>query len=171
MATVNGDRLAEALNISVRRIQWLVQNEGLPQIERGRYDLGQCYYWYVRYLQRAIQRRQNIREHPTKLQINQERLLDAQVSLEELDLQERRALMIPVEVHERLVLAWAITIRQRVMALPSRLADLLVGLERRPIYEVIDREVREVLRLLGTGNNGNGNSHVISGTAGDNSEQ
>jgi len=55
MATVNGDRLSETLNVTVRRVQQLVK-EGLPQVDRNRYDLGQCYFWYVRYLQKALQR-------------------------------------------------------------------------------------------------------------------
>jgi phage terminase Nu1 subunit (DNA packaging protein) len=48
MATVNRDRLAEALNVTVRRVNQLA-GEGLPVVGRGLYDLGQCYFWYVRW--------------------------------------------------------------------------------------------------------------------------
>ncbi len=80
MATVNGDRLSEALNVTVRRVQQLVK-EGLPQVDRNRYDLGQCYFWYVRYLQKALQRRENVEAPPTKFQTIRERLMDAQASI------------------------------------------------------------------------------------------
>jgi phage terminase Nu1 subunit (DNA packaging protein) len=164
MATVNGDRLAEALNITVRRIQWLVQHEGMPQIERGRYDLGQCYYFYVRYLQKALAHRLNVEGPPTKFQTIRERLMDAQASMEELALHEKRGKMIPIEAYEKLLVGWVITIRQRLLALPSRLSSMLVGLDRRAIHEAIDREVREVLLILSREDFGDNN--LTSGTAG-----
>lgn len=77
MAIVNRDQLAKALNVSVRRVNQLAQ-EGLPQIDRGRYDLGGCYYFYVRYLQKALARRENVEAPPKKFQMFRERLLDAQ---------------------------------------------------------------------------------------------
>ncbi len=148
MATVNGGRLSEALNVTVRRVQQLVK-EGLPQVDRNRYDLGQCYFWYVRYLQKALQRRENV---------------DAQASMEELSLYEKRGKMIPIEAYEKLLIGWVITIRQRLLALPSRLASMLVGLDRRAIHDAIDREVREVLLILSREDFGDNN--LTSGTAG-----
>lgn len=164
MATINGDQLAGALNVTVRRVQQLV-HEGMPQVDRGKYDLGQCYFWYVRYLQKALARRENVEAPPTKFQVYRERLLDAQASLEELALCERRGEMIPVQTYEQLLVGWAITIRQRLMALPGRLSSLLVGLERRAINEIIDREVREVLLILGNYQNGN-EPKPVTGTSG-----
>jgi phage terminase Nu1 subunit (DNA packaging protein) len=135
----------------------------MPQVDRNKYDLGQCYFWYVRYLQNALQRRENPEAPPTKIHTYKERLLDAQASMEELALYEKRGKMIPIDVYEHLLIGWAITIRQRLLALPSRLASMLVGLDRRAIHDHIDREVREVLLILGTNDNGNGKS--TSGTA------
>ena len=163
MATVNGDRLSEALNVTVRRVQQLVK-EGLPQVDRNRYDLGQCYFWYVRYLQKALQRRENVEAPPTKFQTIRERLMDAQASMEELSLYEKRGKMIPIEAYEKLLIGWVITIRQRLLALPSRVASMLVGLDRRAIHDAIDREVREVLLILSREDFGDNN--LTSGTAG-----
>lgn len=177
MATVNRDQLAKALNVSVRRVNQLAQ-EGMPVMDRGRYDLGGCYYFYVRYLQKALQRRENMEARPTKFQMFRERLLDAQASMEELILHDKRGRMIPVEVHDQLLVGWAATIRKNLLMLPSRLASTLAGLDGRAIFDAIDREVREVLLILsredfGDGVNGGGkeggagaNGHNGSGGTG-----
>ncbi len=59
-----------------------------------------------------------------------------------------RFLHAPISVYEKLLVGWAVTIRQRVLALPARLAGMLVGLDRRAIQDVIDREGREMLLIL-----------------------
>jgi hypothetical protein len=51
MATA--DQVARALNISVRRLQQLVQ-EGMPRAERGQYEIGPCLTWYIRFLSKAL---------------------------------------------------------------------------------------------------------------------
>lgn len=56
MAEVDVTQVAQFMNVSVRRVQQLVQ-EGMPQISRGRYDLGRCLHWYIRWLQNALERR------------------------------------------------------------------------------------------------------------------
>jgi hypothetical protein len=76
------------------------------------------------------------------------RLLKAQADLTELDMLERSRRLIGIETYEQLVIGWAVTIRQRVLALPARVATLLVGLGRRQIHEVLDRECREMLLIL-----------------------
>lgn len=56
---VNAARVAKLLNLdSERRVQQLVKDEGMPRADHGLYDAERCVLWYVRYLQRCIQRRQ-----------------------------------------------------------------------------------------------------------------
>ena len=52
---VNIERVANALNLTPRRVQQLVK-EGLPREKRGEYDPIKCLLWYVRYLQGQISR-------------------------------------------------------------------------------------------------------------------
>jgi phage terminase Nu1 subunit (DNA packaging protein) len=52
MATVV--EVARACNLTVARVHQLV-GEGMPRLGRGRYELGPCMAWYVRYLQRALE--------------------------------------------------------------------------------------------------------------------
>lgn len=56
MATVRTEQLAKACNLTPRRIRQLVQ-EGMPRAGHGRYELGECLSWYIRYLQQIVERR------------------------------------------------------------------------------------------------------------------
>lgn len=57
MATI--EQVAQALNLSRQRVYQLVA-KGMPQIERGKYDLGRCMLWYIHHLQDAIERRSTV---------------------------------------------------------------------------------------------------------------
>jgi phage terminase Nu1 subunit (DNA packaging protein) len=55
-SAVSIDQLAKVLNLTPRRVQQLA-NEGMPRAARGRYELGPCMQWYIRYLQKALESR------------------------------------------------------------------------------------------------------------------
>jgi phage terminase Nu1 subunit (DNA packaging protein) len=52
------DAIAQALNVTPRRISQLVA-EGMPRAAHGDYELGPCMSWFIRYLQRALEARNN----------------------------------------------------------------------------------------------------------------
>jgi hypothetical protein len=56
MPTVNAEKIARVLNLTESRVHQLVK-EGLPKEARGQYDPIKCMVWYVRYLQRVIEKR------------------------------------------------------------------------------------------------------------------
>ncbi len=56
MAEVTVTVLARACHITPRRVQQLVA-DGMPRTNRGKYDLGVCMSWYIRYLQEQVERR------------------------------------------------------------------------------------------------------------------
>ena len=88
------------------------------------------------------------RNSGVNLRVERHRLLKVQADLGELDLWERRRTLIPIQVYEKRLMGWVITIRQRVLALPGRVSGMLVGLDRRAMQDVIDRECREMLLIL-----------------------
>jgi phage terminase Nu1 subunit (DNA packaging protein) len=123
----------------------------MPKEGRAQYDVGRCFHWYVRYLHAQMRRGGATEEEQgggVNVRMHRGRLLKAQADLSELDLLERRRNVIPTATYERLLIGWAVTIRQRVLALPARLAGQLVGLGRREIHDRIDREAREMLLIL-----------------------
>jgi phage terminase Nu1 subunit (DNA packaging protein) len=52
MATIT--EVSRALNVTPQRVVQLT-HVGMPKVGRGRYELGPCMAWYVRYLQRALE--------------------------------------------------------------------------------------------------------------------
>jgi phage terminase Nu1 subunit (DNA packaging protein) len=127
-------------------------SKGMPHEARGQYDVGRCLAWYVRYLHAQMNRRgitEEERNSGVNLRVERHRLLKIQADLGQLELDERSNKLIPIDAYEKLVIGWAVTIRQRVLALPARLAGMLVGLDRQAIKDVIDREGREMLRIIG----------------------
>jgi phage terminase Nu1 subunit (DNA packaging protein) len=148
---VSYEDLARVMDVAPKSVADLVA-KGMPHEARGQYDVGRCLAWYVRFLHAQMTRRgitEEERNSGVNLRVERHRLLKIQADLGELDLLERQRKVIPIEAYEKLVIGWAVTIRQRVLALPARLAGMLVGLDRQAIKDVIDREGREMLSILG----------------------
>lgn len=149
---VSYEDLARVMDVQPKSIADLV-SKGMPHEARGQYDVGRCLAWYVRYLHGQMNRRgitEDERNSGVNLRVERYRLLKIQADLGELELFERRRAVIPIAVYEKLLVGWAITIRQRVLALPGRLSTLLVSLDRRAIHDVMDRECRDMLTILST---------------------
>jgi phage terminase Nu1 subunit (DNA packaging protein) len=147
---VSFEQIASLLDVPPKSIAWLT-GKGMPKEARGQYDVGRCFHWYVRYLHEQMGRRGATAEEQdsgVNVRMHRCRLLKAQADLSELDMLERSGKVIPVGLYEKLLIGWAVTIRQRVLALPARLASQLVGLGRRDIHDCIDREAREMLLIL-----------------------
>ena len=157
---VSYEDLARVMDVQPKSIAGLVA-KGMPHEARGQYDVGRCLAWYVRYLHAQMHRSgitEEERNSGVNLRVERHRLLKAQADLSELDLLERSGKIIPISVYEQLLIGWAITIRQRVLALPSRLSGMLVGLDRRGVQEAIERECRDMLMILSKEGNGDRNS-------------
>jgi phage terminase Nu1 subunit (DNA packaging protein) len=147
---VTYESLARMLDVQPKSISDLVQ-KGMPCEARNQYDLGRCMSWYIRFLHAQMSRRgitEEERNSGVNLRLEKHRLMKITGDLAELELHERLRKVIPIAAYEHLVAGWAITIRQRVLALPGRLASMLVGLDRRAIQDTLDRECRDMLLIL-----------------------
>jgi phage terminase Nu1 subunit (DNA packaging protein) len=147
---VSYEDLARVMDVQPKSVSDLVA-KGMPHEARGQYDVGRCLAWYVRYLHAQMNRRgitEEERNSGVNLRVERHRLLKIQADLGELEFDQRVGKLIPISVYEKLLINWAVTIRQRVLALPARLAGMLVGLDRRAIQDVIDREGRNMLSIL-----------------------
>lgn len=162
---IDGERLASELNVKIRRVQQLVV-EGLPQLRRNAYDLLAAFRWYVRHVQAALHRRENI-ESESPSNSYRDRLMAAQAERAEMDLLRVRGELIPLAAYEQHMTALVIAARERFLQLPGRLAGLIVSLEnpadRAAVKRICDEEIRHTLALLGTPPNGN--NSAIPGNA------
>jgi phage terminase Nu1 subunit (DNA packaging protein) len=149
MALVSVDKVAKALNVTVRRVNQLV-HEGMPREDRGKYDLAQCMLWYIRYLQKALERR----EVPTddgvgaSLRVERQRLIRTQADHAELDLAVARAELVPIATYEQNVSRQIMAARQHFLTLPARIAPQLEGENRNIIRTRLDLAVRGALTAM-----------------------
>jgi phage terminase Nu1 subunit (DNA packaging protein) len=130
MATVNVTRLASALNLTARRVQQLVQEEGMPREASGKYDPIKCLMWYIRYLQRVLERKtdptlvgpENHGEREARV-----RLIRADADLKEMELAKQRSQFITTADADKCTAELVRVTTARIMEIPSQVASELVG--------------------------------------------
>jgi phage terminase Nu1 subunit (DNA packaging protein) len=150
MAIVRVGKVAQALNLTPQRVQQLA-NEGLPKEDRGKYDLGKCMLWYIRYLQAALEKKAvpmadggyaGTREERT-------RLLRAEAELKEMELAEKRGQLVAIQDVEKEMTDLVLTTKARIMAIPPRVTPELVGESSRMIIQTkLEKACKEALALL-----------------------
>ncbi|MCI0351343.1 MAG: terminase small subunit, partial [Acidobacteriales bacterium] len=97
----NREEIAKLLGVTVRRVNQLVRDEGMPRVREGEYDRAQVLVWYSRFLLRNLERAgdpsdlQGLRE----LRTQKHRLLRAQGDAAELALMQERTAVVPVQLY------------------------------------------------------------------------
>jgi phage terminase Nu1 subunit (DNA packaging protein) len=150
MPTVGVNKIASALNLQPRRCQQLVR-EGMPREARGQYDPIKCMAWYVRFLQRAIEKRATAMADGSCAGEREERvrLLRAGAELKEMQLARERSQLISLADYERALADLALTTNVRVMAVGPRIAQELVGETSRTMIQAkLEKAFKEVLHSL-----------------------
>jgi phage terminase Nu1 subunit (DNA packaging protein) len=150
MALVNVSALAKAMNVGERRIEQLV-HEGMPREGRGRYDLGKCLLWYVRFLQKALEARRIEMSDGELASYKEEKLALLRIDreLREIELAQKRKELVAIDDVEKAYSDMALTIKARMMGVPARLAAELVGETSRVMIQAkIEKEVWATLAQL-----------------------
>jgi phage terminase Nu1 subunit (DNA packaging protein) len=122
-------QLAEMIGVTPRQVRNL-EDAGLPSEPgpRGKvYPRRACRDWYLAFKEEAAIRRVR-QESPTSLEDERVRLVAAQASLAELDLEQRRGGLVTVEDHIRHTERTLLVLRARLLNLPGMLAPRVVGL-------------------------------------------
>jgi hypothetical protein len=144
------DRLAKALNLGPRRVNQLVQ-EGMPKELRGKYDLGACMLWYIRYLQRVIEKKTANVGGVEMLGLNDQRVrgLKADAELKEMQLAALRGETANLKDVRAMVADMVLMTKARIMAVPPRLAVEVMGEQSRVMIQAtIERSLKEALNQL-----------------------
>jgi phage terminase Nu1 subunit (DNA packaging protein) len=156
MALTNAIRVARLLNLSEQRIHQLVK-EGMPKEGRGQYDPIKCAYFYIRYLQAAIEKRSASMPDGGYAGVREERarLLRADADLKEMELARKRSQLISLADYERALADLFLTTKARIMATPPRLAPELVGDESRVMIQAkLEKACKDALAYLAKSGNG-----------------
>lgn len=150
MATVNVGKIASALNLTEQRVQQLVK-EGLPREARGQYDPIKCLMFYIRYLQRAIEKKSMptldggfVGERAERV-----RLLRADADLREMELASEQSQLISLFDYERTLADLVRMTTAHVMAIAPRVAGEIVGETSRVMVQAkIEKACKEALAQL-----------------------
>jgi len=156
MPIVAIEKVADALNLTPRRVQQLVK-EGLPREAKGQYDPVKCLLWYVRYLQNKLKSKPVDSGDGVFTSEREERVrrLRADSEIKELNLAERRKKLVAISDVERAVYELVLTTKARMQALPPRLADELMGVTSRVMLQtLIEKAINEALVQLSKGPDG-----------------
>jgi len=115
------DDLARVMDVQAQ-VHRRPGRKGMPHEARNQYDVGRCLAWYIRYLHAQMNRSgitEEERNSGVNLRVERHRLMKITADLAELELNERLGKLIPISVYEKLLIGWAVTIRQRVLSLPA----------------------------------------------------
>jgi hypothetical protein len=157
MPIVGIERVAEALNLTPRRVQQLVAEAGLPREGKGQYDPVKCMLFYVRYLQKKLKEKDAATGERGDAGERQERVrrLRADSEMKEFHLAERRKKLVAVPDVERAVSELVSLVQARMLAIPPRLADELMGVTGRVMRQaLIEKAINEALVQISKGPEG-----------------
>lgn len=155
MATVDVGKVASGLNLTEQRVQQLVK-EGMPRASRGRYDPVKCLLWYVRFLQKALEKKSLPTPDGGYVGEREERvrLLRADADLREIELARERSQLVTITDVEIVVAALVLTTKARVMAIAPRLAPEVTGQTSRVMVQaLIEKACKEALSYLAKAEN------------------
>jgi phage terminase Nu1 subunit (DNA packaging protein) len=149
MPAVSVKELARVFEESEASIHLLVQ-QGMPRISRGKYELGNCLLWYVRFLRAKLKSRAKFQGDPQAAREREERLLllCAQRQLAQVEAARACGEFAAIADFERALTAMVVTTKARLLTLPSRLATQLVGQDRFEIESRLDKEIKSALTTL-----------------------
>ena len=151
MPTVDVARVAQALNLQVRRVQHLVK-EGMPREAHGKYEAVICMCWYVRYLQALIEKKSAPRDDRASESTERVRLIRANADIRELQVAQVRSQLVTVADVDAFHTELVDTTTRYMMAIPSRVAPGLVGETSRIMIQAkIEKAIHEALSALAKG--------------------
>lgn len=142
-------KMARRLCISGRQLQNLV-DVGLPKVGYGKgcyFEWEAVFLWFVAYKVEQNQPK-GVKEDAKNLLDAQLRKVNAEAALAELKLARERGEVVNVQDVEKAVSGQIANARARLLAMPSKLAGLLVGLTKPKIKIQLESEVNQALAEL-----------------------
>jgi hypothetical protein len=107
--------------------------------------------WYVRYLQRALEKKSVPTLEGGYVGEREERvrLLRADADLREMALAKERSQLVAIQDVEKEMTDLILTTKARIMAVAPRVAPLLLGLTSRVMaHAIVEKEIKEALMTL-----------------------
>jgi phage terminase Nu1 subunit (DNA packaging protein) len=134
------ETIAKLFDLTPRRVQQLSAAGVIPRAGHGKYELAPAVRGYVRYLKGA--------DLGGAARADKERLLRARADLMEMEARRATGRLVDVDLVERTWTNIASIIRTRLLALPSKCAPILAGLDPSAAYNLLEAEVHAALQEL-----------------------
>ena len=146
MAYATVEQVSNVLNLTPRRINQLVKDEGMPRVSRGEYEMVKCVQWYIRFLRDQLE----VARHGTETEAQARlRLIQYTADLRRLDLAERTCEVIRIDDVMSEIDPVLIAIKSKLLAVPRRAAPLVIGVTtHHEVVTLLDDFIRELLLEL-----------------------
>ena len=151
---VSAQDLADLFNLTVRRINMLAKEDGLPKLERGKFNLRKCTKWFLtraelKLPEGAIQMDIGMMEDPDALRESQIKLNEARKKQVDLDVDTKRRVLIPAEEVKTLITGIGTVFANGHESIAGRICGEVVLLtDTSDVQKCILREMREVRRIV-----------------------
>jgi len=151
MSLVDVKKLSAMMNVTPRRVQQLANESGMPRAGKGLYDAGKCLLWYIRFLQDALEKKAVPKGDGGYSGITDERArsLRADAELKEIELAEKRGVLVRIETVRKCFVDLVHMTKARVMATPPRIAPEVIGESSRVMVQaIVEKQLKEALNHL-----------------------
>ena len=143
-ATHPVETIARLLDLSTRRVQQLSKEGVIPRAERGRYEISASVRGYIAYL-----KERSINPGVVSFDEVRARKTAAEAEMAEIDLKEKKGLLIATEEVAR---SWAEIIgacRSKLLSMPAKIAPV-VAVEDIPAIckQIVEEQIEEALDEL-----------------------
>ena len=141
-------QLAELLGLSTRRISQLAKAGIFKNVSRGKYDLKQVVQAYVDY-RIEVEQKRNLGNEDISLTDAKKRREIIEAELKLLQLKEKRGELIEREKVVRIATEIVTNTKSRFLAMPSKIAPLLIGIKSiKKIKVILEKEIYNILNDL-----------------------
>lgn len=137
--------ICKMLDLTDRRVQQLSKEGILPKTEKGKYDLVGCVRGYVHYLRdRSLGKDSDLDGFQWR-----DRKLKAEALKAEMELDEMRKVLVPVEKVENYLDKLFTAIKQHILGMPTKVAPMVLNEEGvEGIELVLSGEAHGILNLI-----------------------
>jgi phage terminase Nu1 subunit (DNA packaging protein) len=150
MTPVNAKMLADVFSLTETRVHQLAAREGMPKLERAKFDLISCITWYMKYLRTKIEER-SVRPGPeiTEIQHQKFRRMRVAADLKEMDVALMKEQLMKVEDVRSGFADMVFIVRARFKSVPATLsAEFLGETSRVMIQAKIEKAIRKSLNEI-----------------------
>jgi len=132
MPIYSADQLAKLWNVTVRYINRLVKERGMPRTGRGKYDANECTHWYLDFIKKGADD-----EHRDLMRREELREARNENELHEINLAKKRGEVVRIDDVEYILTPAFSSIRSNFLGFKKRAVQETGNKELEPLLDTI----------------------------------